>query len=167
MELYSEMFYRFEQAKEKDEKIRILRNFAMGRGGSRLPEFLNAAFNPAVKFDVTKIPTYKPSPNPAGLNDSYLHQELAKIYLFIEGHPRRVSKLPEKKEQSILTQILCYLHPDEARILCALLTKTLSSAVHGLTASVAKEAFPTLPFTLQTQETKKDVKKRGTARQKV
>lgn len=145
-EMYHEMFQRFMTAKDHDEKIRILRNFAMARGGSRLPEFLNAAFNPAIKFDITKIPTFTPSPNPEGLNDAYLHQELAKLYLFIEGHPRRVTKLPEKKEQTILTQILSYLHKDEADLFSALLQKKVSERVRGLTAHVAKEAFPTLPF---------------------
>lgn len=166
MEMYHEMFHRFEAAKEKDEKIRILRNFAMARGGSRLTHFLNAAFNPAVKFDITKVPTYKPSNLPEGLNDSYLHQELSKLYLFIEGHPRRATKLPEKKEQSILTQILCYLHPEEAQILTSLLTKTVASQVKGLTAKLAKEAFPQLPYAITEESTpetsKKDTKRRGT-----
>lgn len=146
MEMFHEMFQKFMSAKEHDEKIRILRNFAMSRGGSRLPEFLNAAFNPAVKFDITKIPDYKPSPLPAGLNDTYMHAELSKLYLFIEGHPRRAGKLIEKKEQSILTQILSYLHAEEARLFVALLEKKVPQHVRGLTASLAKEAFPTLPF---------------------
>lgn len=174
-DLYHEVFAKFEAAKTKDDKIRILRNFALSRGGSRLPEFLNMAFNPAVKFDITKVPDYKPSPLPEGLNDSYLHQELAKIYLFIEGHPRRVTKLPEKKEQSILTQILCYLHPEEAKIFIALVQKKLSECVPGLTASLAKEAFPTLPYVLSHEipksETvapvKKDTKKRGSSHKKI
>jgi hypothetical protein len=162
-DMYHEVFQKFEAAKEKDEKVRILRNFAMSRGGSRLPEFLNMAFNPAVKFDITKVPDYKPSPLPEGMNDTYLHQELGKIYLFIEGHPRRVSKLPEKKEQSILTQILCYLHPGEAKIFKSLLEKKLPDCVKGLTASLAKEAFPTLPYTLTSEPTPtpKEKKKRG------
>lgn len=163
MELYSEMFLRFEHAKEKEEKIRILRNFAMSRGGSRLPEFLNAAFNPAVKFDISQIPNYKPSVLPAGINDSYLHGELARLYIFIDGHPRRAGKLTPKKEQSILTQILSYLHKDEAAIFSALLQKKVSEHVHGLTARIAKEAFPTLPFEVpqETSPKKKKVTKRG------
>lgn len=146
MDMFHEVFNKFQQAKDHDEQIRILRNFSLSRGGSRLPEFLNAAFNPAVKFDVSKIPTYTPSPLPEGLNDTYLHQELAKLYLFIEGHPRRATKLPEKKEQTILTQILSYLHKDEADLFAALLQKKVSEKVRGLTARVAKEAFPGLPF---------------------
>lgn len=164
--MYHELFQKFQSAKSKEDQIRILRNFSMERGGSRLPEFLNAAFNPMVKFDISKIPTYKPSDLPAGLNDTYLHQELSKLYLFIEGHPRRVTKLPEKKEQSILTQILCYLHQDEAKILTSLLTKSLSTHVKGLTATLAKEAFPNLPYTVNEPESsvsgKKDKKSRGT-----
>lgn len=159
-EMYHEVFQRFQQTKDKDDQIRILRNFAMSRGGSRFQEFLNAAFNPAVKFDITKVPDYKPSPLPEGLNDTYLHQELAKLYMFIEGHPRRAGKLTPKKEQSILTQILSYLHKDEAAIFTALIQKKLSDHVHGLTAKVAKEAFPTLPFELSsTVETSTKKKK--------
>jgi hypothetical protein len=160
--LYHEVFEKFQTAKTEAEKIQILRNFAMSRGGSRLPEFLNAAFNPAVKFDITRIPNYKPSPLPEGLNDTYLHQELAKIHLFIENHPRRAAKLTEKKEQSILTQILSYLHKDEAAILVALLQKSVSSQVRGLTASVAKEAFPTLPFEVPTNIPQKKKKSKVT-----
>lgn len=144
--LYHELFETFTGAVSKEEKIKVLQKFALSRGGSRLPEFLNAAFNPAVKFDITKIPKYTPSPLPAGLNDTYLHQELAKMYMFIEGHPRRTAKLPLKKEQTILTQILSYLHAGEASLFCALLEKTLSLHVPGLTAQLAKEAFPDLPF---------------------
>lgn len=163
--LYHEVFEKFQAAKTKEEKIQILRTFSMSRGGSRLPEFLNAAFNPAVKFDITKVPVYTPSSLPAGLNDTYLHQELGKLYLFVEGHPRRVAKLTEKKEQTILTQILSYLHSEEAKILSALLQKKIPECVNGLTAAMAKEAFPTLPFELQVPA--KETKKRGSARQKV
>lgn len=160
MDMYHEVFNKFQQAKDKDEQIRILRNFSMSRGGSRLIMFLDAAFNPNIKFDITKIPTYKPSPLPAGLNDSYLHQELQKLYLFIENNPRRASKLPEKKEQSILAQILSYLHEEEAQLLIALLQKRVSQHVRGLTASLAKEAFPTLPFDVpkETRASKKNKK---------
>lgn len=170
-QLYHEVFEQFQSAKTREEKIIILRNFAMSRGGSRLPEFLNAAFNPTVKFDISQIPKYKPSLMPAGMNDTYLHGELSRLYIFIDGHPRRISKLTEKKEQTILTQILSYLHPEEAKILCALLQKKVPECIHGLTASVAKEAFPTLPFDLK-EATKvdtsvKETKKRGTTRQKV
>lgn len=163
MEMYHELFTRFQQAKTKDDQVRILRDFSISRGGSRLFTFLDAAFNPAIKFDVTKIPNYTPSPLPEGLNDAYLHQELSKLYLFIENHPRRAAKLTERKEQSILAQVLSYLHPGEAKLLVALLQKKVSEQVRGLTPALAKEAFPQLPFEIsgseKTDKKKKSVKK--------
>ncbi len=134
----------------------MLRSFAQSRGGSRLPELLNAAFNPTIVFDQTAIPTYKRSPLPEGLNDSYLHQELAKLYLFTQGHPRRAAKLTPRKEQMILAQILSYLHPGEAEILVAVLTKSLTQCVPGLTAGIAKDAFPNLPYEVSPSKAKKD-----------
>lgn len=160
-ELYHEMFDRFRKASTKEDKIQILRTFALSRGGSRLPEFLNLAFNPQVVFDVSTIPVYKPSVLPEGLNDAYLHQELGKLYLFIQDHPRRVKKLPEKKEQMILRQILSYLHASEAAVLVALFQKKISTHVSGLTASLSKEAFPQLPFVIEEKRAESSVNKKG------
>ena len=148
MELYHEMFKRFGEAKTPEDKVRVLQQFTMTRGGSRLPEFFNNAFNPGVVFDISGVPSYKASNLPEGLNDSYLHQELPKLYIFITGHPRRKAKLTLKKEQAILAQTLSYLHAAEAKILVAMIEKKLPALVPGMTAKVAKEAFPGLPFTL-------------------
>lgn len=141
-ELYSEMFDRFANVKTKQEKAAILRSFSATRHGSRLPYFLFLSLSPKIKFDIEKYPEYKPSKLAPGMNDTYIHNELSKVYLFIDHHPRRIHKLTQKREQAILTQIFESLHADEAVIFKAMMTKTLSNIVKGLTPSFAKEIFP-------------------------
>ena len=65
--LYSEIFEEFDKAKNKQERLAVLRKY----DHPRFREFLNCAFNPHIKFDV-EIPPYRPAIEPAGLNSTYL-----------------------------------------------------------------------------------------------
>ena len=133
--LYSEIFEEFDKAKNKQERIAVLRKY----DHPRFREFLNYAFNPHVKFDV-EIPNYRPAIEPAGLNSTYLSTEVTKMYRFIVGHPQRPEGLSDLKKKQLLTVILESLHKDEAELMCKLIKKDLG--VKYLTMNLVLEAFP-------------------------
>ena len=133
--LYSEIFAEFDKAKNKTERIAVLRKY----DHPRFREFLNYAFNPNVKFDVP-IPNYRPAVEPAGLNFAYLSSEVPKLYRFIIGHPMRADGLSETKQKQLLLVLLESLHKDEAELLVKLIKKDLG--VKYLTMNLVMEAFP-------------------------
>lgn len=133
--LYSEIFEEFGKAKNKQERIAVLRKY----DHPRFREFLNFAFNPHVKFDV-EIPPYRPAVEPAGLNSTYLSTEVTKMYRFIVGHPQRPEGLSDLRKKQLLLVILESLHKDEAELLCKLIKKDIG--VKYLTMNLVLEAFP-------------------------
>lgn len=135
VKLYSEIFQEFENAPTRKERIEVLRK----HDSPRFKEFLEYAFNEKYKFDVN-IPVYKVSKLPAGLNDCYLHQEVPKMYRFIENHPKRAPGLGGHKQSMLLLPILEGLHKDEAQIFVNAIKGKLE--VKFLTPSILKEAYP-------------------------
>ena len=135
--LYSEILEDFEKAQTKQEKIDVLRK----NDHHFLREFFTIAMHPGIKIDVN-IPEYKPSIDPAGLNHTYLDQEMRKMYLYMVGHPKRpVGLTPEKQTKQLLVT-LSALHKDEAALLVKMLQKNLG--VKFLTPKLVQEAFPGL-----------------------
>lgn len=133
--LYSEILEDFEKAQTKQEKIDVLRK----NDHYFLREFFTIAMHPGIKIDVS-IPEYKPSEDPAGLNHTYLDQEMRKMYLYMVGHPKRpVGLTPEKATKQLLVT-LCALHKDEASLLVKMLQKNLG--VKFLTPKLVAEALP-------------------------
>lgn len=133
--LYSEIFAEFDKAKNKAERIAVLRKY----DHPRFREFLNYAFNPHVKFDV-EIPQYREAVEPAGLNFAYLSSEVPKLYRFIVGHPMRADGLSATKQKQLLIVLLESLHKDDAALLVKLFKKDLG--VKYLTMNLVLEAFP-------------------------
>jgi hypothetical protein len=133
--LYSEIFEEFEKAESRAAKIDILKKY----DHPRFRDFLVAAFNPVFQFEV-EIPKYRPAPEPAGLNFTYLDIEVPKLYRFIKGHPKRISQIPLEKQKSLLVVVLESLHKDEADLLVRCIKKDLN--IKFLTPKVIKEAFP-------------------------
>jgi hypothetical protein len=138
--LYHEIFREFEEAPTRKDKIAVLQKY----GDKRLMDFILFAMHPAVKFDISKLPEYKPSIIPEGLNYTNLAFEIDRLYVFIPEHPKYRTKLPVKKEQEILHTMLESMHADEAKLLMGCFKKNLP--VKGLTPKIVKEAFPNLPF---------------------
>ncbi len=147
--LFSEIFSEFNEKKNRESRLEVLRKY--GNDNIWFKEFLNYAFNPLIKFDIHAIPDFTPSIDPAGLSITSLNNELRRLYIFIQGHPKRTAKLDPKKESRILYALLTSLHKDEALLLVGLLKKNLG--VKYLTANLVKEAFPTMPWSM---EEKKD-----------
>lgn len=137
--LYSEILDMFQKAETRKDKIAVLKRFEH----PTFKKFLDYAFNPEIKFDV-EIPEYKPSYDPAGLNVMYLDDELARVYRFIEGHPKRAAGLTPKKQTELLLVILESLHKDEADLYVRMLKKDLK--IPFLTKKLLKEVYPDLPF---------------------
>ena len=62
--LYHEIFREFESAGTRKDKVAVLQKY----GDKRLQDFLLFSMHPSVKFDITKLPDYKPSVIPEGLD---------------------------------------------------------------------------------------------------
>ena len=131
--LYSEILEDFEAAPDKPAKLKVLREY----DHKMFREFLEAAFNPDVVFDV-EIPNYKPDISPAGLNMTYLDMEMNKLYRFVKNHPRRTNVEP-KKLSRLLEIILVSLHKDEAELLVKCIKKDIK--VPFLTPKMIREAY--------------------------
>lgn len=135
--LYSEIFEEFDKATTKQERLSVLRKY--DHPMFRL--FLQAAFHPNIAFDVT-VPKWRPAPEPAGLNYTYLDTEMAKMYRFVKDHPARPAGLTDKKKTELLLVTLESLHKDEASLLERLIKKDLG--IKHLTPKLVEEAFPGL-----------------------
>ena len=133
MLLFSEIFEQIELAVDKDERIKILKK----NESVSLKDFFRLLYNDKIQFDV-EIPKYRPAPEPAGLNFTYLHAEVKKLYRYIKGDPR-ADVLSAKKKQELLTVTLESLHKDEAELLVGLLNKDIG--VRHLNEKLVKEAY--------------------------
>ena len=135
---YYEIFDEFEKLKNKDDRIRFLR----AHDTITLRKIIAAAFNPRIKFHITKVPAkYKPSVLRAGMNDFTLDHVMNKIYLFEVGNPR-TPNITEGKREMLLIQFLEGMEPREADLLLSIIFKTLD--VKYLTAALVKEVWPGL-----------------------
>lgn len=140
--LFSEIFEEFQAAHGREGRLDVLRKY--GSVNKWFCEFLNYAFNPKIQFDISRIPDYKPSPDPAGLSITNLNNEMRRLYIYIAGHPKRAAKLDARKEERLLNVLLGTLHKDEAQLLVGLFKKNLG--IKYLTPLLVKEAFPFMPF---------------------
>lgn len=135
--LYSEIFEEFSKATNKQERINVLRKY----DHKSFREFLVAAFHPNIQFDL-EMPPYRPAPEPAGLNYTYLDMEMNKLYRFIKFHPAKPKDLTTEKQRSLLVVILESLHKDEADLMVKLFKKDLG--IKYLTPNLINETFPNL-----------------------
>lgn len=134
-DLYSEILQQFDAAETRKDKIVVLQK----HDTARFRDFLVLAFKPEIEFDVA-IPKYKPSLNPAGLNELYIDGELSRMYRFIKDHPKRPSGFGGDRQEQILISVLEGLHKDEAELLINVLKKDLK--VKYLTPALVREAYP-------------------------
>jgi hypothetical protein len=133
--LYTEILQEFDEAKTRADKIAVLREY----GHERFREFLRYCFDPQIEFDVVLPEKYRPAPEPAGLNYSYLHIEVPKLYKFIKNHPKRPAGYTGKKQTQDILVLLESLHKDEAILLVKMIKKDLS--IKFLTEKILEEAY--------------------------
>lgn len=133
--LYSEIMEEFSEATTKHERVKVLLKY----GDKRFQTFLQAVFHKGIKFDVI-VPQYRPAPEPAGLNYTYLDTEMDKLYRFVQNHPNRPEGLTSEKQTQLLLVILESLHKDEAELMIKMFNKDIG--VKHLTHNLVNEVFP-------------------------
>jgi hypothetical protein len=132
--LFSEIFDEFRNATTKQDRIAVLKKY----DHPSFRKFLFYIFSPDIEFDVM-IPKYRPAPEPAGLNYTYLDLEVDRLYRFIRNDPKRPEGLTADKQRQLFVVILESLHADEADLLVQVITNKFN--VPYLTKGLMTEAF--------------------------
>lgn len=133
--LYSEILDEFQKAQTKQERIAVLKKY----DHKNFREFLYYALEPTVEFDV-EVPNYRPAPEPAGLNYTYLDLEVKKLYRFIKDHKLRPAGLTAQKQKQLFVVVLESLYKDEAELLVKVVQKKFK--IPNLTIKLVQEAYP-------------------------
>lgn len=133
-----EVFDDFRNATTKQDRLDVLRR----NDSYALKNVLLGAFNPEIKFTIKKVPEYKKIDIPPGLSYSHMTDALSKVYLWVEGNPKRPEGLTEKRATELLLQLLESLEPKEAEVFSAMIRKDLK--IPHLTQKLVNEAFPGL-----------------------
>jgi hypothetical protein len=133
--LYSEILDEFQKAQTKQERIAVLKKY----DHKNFREFLYYALEPTIEFDV-EVPNYRPAPEPAGLNYTYLDLEVKKLYRFIKDHKLRPAGLTPQKQKQLLVVVLESLYKDEAELLAKVVQKKFK--IPNLTIKLVQEAYP-------------------------
>jgi hypothetical protein len=128
-----EIFDDFENASNKDERIRVLQE----NWTPVLQNVLSMAFHPDIKWKVKGIPeNYKIPDTQPGISYSTLNQELKRLYMFQVGNPT-AEKLTETKQKELLLILLESLEPREAEVINGIFKKDLG--VKGLTYKFVRD----------------------------
>lgn len=131
-----EIFDEVTKASTTLEKVEVLRrNYS-----PTLVSFLRGVYNPSIKFDVEKIPPFKPSEDIPGMGWSNITTELKRAYLFQKTHPKRPRELSDARQEQLLIQMLESLEPKEAKLFGDMLLKKLD--VPTMSKLLADTAFP-------------------------
>ena len=129
-----ELFRRVTEAKTKEDKIGLLRQY---KNTQALHTVLQGAFDPRVTWNLPEgTPPYKKDDSPYGLSPSVLEKEIRKLVYFLPG---RLIQNRMKREE-VFVQILESIHPSESELLIQMKDKRID----GLTARLIWEAIPEL-----------------------
>jgi len=133
--LLHEILIKVNNAKDKSKKIDVLRE----NDSVPLRQILKGAFDPKIKWDLPEgTPPYKENDAPAGTEHTTLHTESRRLWHFVEGADKKLSK---SKKEIMFIQMLEGLHADDAKLLIAVKEKELNKMYKGLTDAVVKDAF--------------------------
>jgi hypothetical protein len=133
--LLTEILTKVNNAKMKDDKIKVLRD----NDSVPLRQILKGAFDPKIEWDLPEgSPPYKVNEAPAGTEHTLLFTESKRLWHFVKGADPKLSKT---KKEMMYIQMLEGLHADEAQLLINVKEKKLNSLYKGLTDAVVKEAF--------------------------
>jgi hypothetical protein len=128
----------FRNATTKQDRLDILRR----NDSYALRNILLGALNPEIKFTIKKVPEYRKVDIPQGLSYSHMTEALSKVYLWVDGNPKRPKGLTENRATELLLQLLESLEPKEAEVFAAMIRKDLK--IPHLTQKLVNEAFPGL-----------------------
>ena len=85
---------------------------------------------------------YKENEVPVGTDHTSLRREYKHLYNFVKGGNDSLSSL---RRETMFIQILEGLHPEEAKVLCLVKDKSLSSK-YKITYDIVREAFPDIQW---------------------
>ena len=133
--LYSEILDKVHKAKNKDQKVMILKQ----NDSEGLRMVIKSSFDPKIQWAMPEgeVP-FKPNDVPMGTEHTVLAMESKKLWHFIKGADNQT---PQHKKETMFIQMLEGLHPEEAKIICLVKDKNLTEK-YKLTPDIAAEAFP-------------------------
>jgi len=131
-----EILEKFEQAKNKQERVKVLRQNDI----MPLLDVLRGTFDEAIQWNLPGgTPPYTPSSEESP--PSTLLRQHRNFKYFVKGL-RESSQLTPIRRERMFIDMLEAVHPRDAEILISMINK--KSPVKGLTKTVVKEAFPEL-----------------------
>ena len=126
------------KGKDKQEKIKRLHK----NSGSPLKHILGYAYDPDVIWLLPEgNPPYKPVASSAEIEGQF-QAEIRRLYLFVDGPTEVQQKLKQTRREQLFIEMLESIHPDDAKLLCAMKNKSLP--FKGLTKKLVSDAFPNL-----------------------
>ena len=133
--LLSEVLKKVHNAKTKDKKIEILRQYDC----EPLRMVIKSSFDPNIVWAIPngEVP-YNPNEAEEGTEHTVLRREAKKLFNFIKGGNDKLAGL---KRENMFIQMLEGLHHSEAQLVIAAKDKKLHQVYKGLSAAVVKEAF--------------------------
>ena len=132
---FHEIFTKVNNAKDKERKIEILRQY----DSPSMRQVLKGAFDPKIKWDLPSgTPPYIENDAPLGTEHTYLDQEAKRLWHFVVGADNNLTKV---KKETLFIQMLEGLSADEAKLLLGVKDKNLNNLYKGLTSAVVKESF--------------------------
>ena len=135
-DMVHEIIQAFEKLETRQQRLDLLK-----KQPQSFVNLMTYAFHQGIEFDA-EIPSYRPSPEPEGLNFLYLLNEVDQLYKFIRNHPKRPAGLTPRKQRELLLVMLESLHKKEAEILVSIMTNKFK--VNYLTVGLLKEAYPNI-----------------------
>ena len=133
--LLSEVLKKVHNAKTKDKKVDILKEYDC----EPLRMVLKSSFDPNIEWLIPEgeVP-FKKNEAAEGTEHTVLRREARKLYRFVKGGD---NTLPQFKRENMFIQILEGLHESEAELLVNAKDKKLHQVYKGLSKEVVKEAF--------------------------
>ena len=133
--LLHEILTKVNNAKDKPAKIAVLKK----NDSVPLRQVIKGAFDPNIKWELPEgTPPYKENDAPAGTEHTTLFTEARRLWHFVEGADKKLTKT---KKEMMFIQLLEGLHKDDAALMVAVKDKELNKKYKGLTDAVVKEAF--------------------------
>ena len=138
--LLTEVLRKVSNAKTKNEKIKLLRDYS----SPALRQILIINFDDSV---VSMLPEgdvpYTPNDAPVGTEHTRLESEYKGLYRFFKGGADKLSSL---KRESMFVQLLEGLSAEEAELLCLVKDGRLSVKYKRITKAVVSEAYPQIQW---------------------
>jgi hypothetical protein len=133
--LLSEVLKKVHNAKTKDKKIEILKQYDC----EPLRMIIKSSFDPNIEWVIPEgaVP-FKENEAEEGTEHTVLRKEARKLYRFVKGGD---DATPRFKKENMFIQMLEGLHKSEAQLLIDAKDKKLHQVYKGLSKDVVKEAF--------------------------